>query len=91
MNRKEYRFYAYKLHMVKEKEILFLNRDPINNSASCSKLIKKVIRELGQTDRENFVVVMLNTLNSKRSAPTWYLLGVLMGVWYIRGRSLKPR
>ena len=61
MNRKEYRFYAYKLHMVKEQEILFLNRDPINNSASCSKLIKKVIRELGQTDRENFVVVMLNT------------------------------
>ena len=47
--------------MVKEQEILLLNRDPINNSASCSKLIKKVIRELGQTDRENFVVVMLNT------------------------------
>ena len=61
MNRKEYRFYAYKLHMVKEQEIFFLNRDPINNSASCSKLIKKVIRELGQTDLENFVVVMLNT------------------------------
>ena len=61
MNRKEYRFYAYKLHMVKEQEILFLNRDSINNSASSSKLIKKVIKELGQTDRENFVVVMLNT------------------------------
>lgn len=61
MNRKEYRFYAYKLHMVKEQEILFLGGDSINNSASSSKLIKKVIRELGQTDRENFVVVMLNT------------------------------
>ncbi len=61
MNRKEYRFYAYRLHMVKEQEILFLNRDSINNSASGSKLIKKVIREIGQTDRENFVVVMLNT------------------------------
>lgn len=61
MNRKEYRFYAYKLHMVKEQEILFLNRESINNSASSSKLIKKVIGEIGQTDRENFVVVMLNT------------------------------
>jgi len=61
MNRKEYRFYAYKLHMVKEQEILFLGRGSINNSASSSKLIKKVIRELGQTDRENFVVLMLNT------------------------------
>ena len=61
MNRKEYRFYAYRLHMVKEQEILFLNRDPINNSASGAKLIKKVIWELGQTDRENFVVVMLNS------------------------------
>ena len=47
--------------MVKEQKILFLKRDSINNSASCSKLIKKVIREFGQTDRENFVVVMLNT------------------------------
>jgi DNA repair protein RadC len=47
--------------MVKEQEILFLGGDSINNSASSSKLIKKVIRELGQTDRENFVVVMLNT------------------------------
>jgi len=61
MNRKEYRFYAYKLHMVKEQEILFLNRDTITNSAFGARLIKKVIWELGQTDRENFVVVMLNT------------------------------
>ncbi len=61
MNRKEYRFYAYKLHMVKEQEILFLNRDKITNSAFGARLIKKVIWELGQTDRENFVVVMLNT------------------------------
>ena len=61
MNRKEYRFYAYRLHMVKEQEILFLNRDKITNSAFGARLIKKVIWELGQTDRENFVVVMLNT------------------------------
>ena len=61
MNRKEYRFYAYKLHMVKEQEILFLNRDTITNSAFGARLIKKVIWELGQTDRENFVVVMLNS------------------------------
>ena len=60
MNKKEYRFYAYKLHMVKEQEIRFLNRDSISNSAAGSRLIKKVIRELGQTDRKHFVVVMLN-------------------------------
>ena len=61
MNRKEYRFYAYRLYMVKEQEILFLKRDKITNSAFGARLIKKVIWELGQTDRENFVVVMLNT------------------------------
>ena len=61
MNKKEYRFYAYRLHMVKEQEIRFLNIDYVSNNAAGSMLIKKVIRELGQTDRENFVVVMLNT------------------------------
>lgn len=61
MNTKEYHFYAYKLHMVKEKEIHFLSDQTIHNSFSGSELIKNVIRRLGQTDRENFVVVMLNT------------------------------
>jgi len=58
---KEYHFYAYKLHMVKEQEIHFLSDQAIHNSFSGSQLIKSVIRQLGQTDRENFVVVMLNT------------------------------
>ncbi|BBO83103.1 hypothetical protein DSCO28_36690 [Desulfosarcina ovata subsp. sediminis] len=58
---KEYQFYAYKLHMVKEQEIHFLSDQAIHNSFSGSQLIKNVIRQLGQTDRENFVVVMLNT------------------------------
>ena len=58
---KEYHFYAYKLHMVKEQEIHFLSDQAIHNSFSGSQLIKNVIRQLGQTDRENFVVVMLNT------------------------------
>ena len=61
MKKKEYHFYAYKLHMVKEQEIHFFSDQPIHNSFSGSELIKKVIRQLGQTDRENFVVVMLNT------------------------------
>ena len=58
---KEYHFYAYKLHMIKEQEIHFLSDQAIHNSFSGSQLIKNVIRQLGQTDRENFVVVMLNT------------------------------
>jgi DNA repair protein RadC len=61
VNTLEYHFYAYKLHMVKEREIHFLSDQTIQNSFSGSELIKKVIRQIGQTDRENFVVVMLNT------------------------------
>jgi DNA repair protein RadC len=60
VNKKEYRFYAYKLHMVKEQEIHLCSGQTIHSSFSGSKLIKKVIRKLGQTDRENFVVLMLN-------------------------------
>ncbi len=61
MSTKEYRFYSYKLHMVKEQEIKFLSDQEIHNSFAGSEVIRKVIRQTGQTDRENFVVVMLNT------------------------------
>ena len=84
MNKKEYRFYAYKLHMVKEKEIHFLNSDSIKNSASGSKLIRKVIREIGQTDRENFVVVMLNTKHKPIGAN-------LASIGSINGCMVQPR
>ena len=76
--------------MVKEKEILFLNRDSINKSASGSKLIKKVIWELGQTDCENFVVVMLNT-KLKPIGPNLASIGSIKGCMCSHGRSLKPR
>ena len=63
MKQQTYPLYAYRLHMVKEKEIRFLGKDRIENSSTGAKLIKAVIGAIGQTDRENFVVVMLNTKN----------------------------
>jgi DNA repair protein RadC len=62
MGKKEYRLYAYRLQMVKEREIEFIKGvDQINNSVFGAQLIKQVIWQLGQTDRENFVVVMMNS------------------------------
>ncbi len=46
-----------------EREKGFPGKDQIENSSTGSKLIKAVIGAIGQTDRENFVVVMLNTKN----------------------------
>lgn len=61
MLEKAYEFYEYKLHMVKERQIRFLGGDQITDCVYGSKLIREVIRSIGQTDRENFVAVMLNT------------------------------
>lgn len=63
MEHQTYPLYAYRLHMVKEKKIRFLGNDQIGTSSAGSKLIKAVIGAIGQTDRENFVAVMLNTKN----------------------------
>ena len=61
MSEKAYEFYEYKLHMVKERQIRFLGGDQITDCVYGSRLIREVIRAIGQTDRENFVAVMLNT------------------------------
>ena len=60
MKKQDYQLYAYRLHMVKEKKIRFLVKDRIDSSSTGAQLIKAVIGALGQTDRENFVAVMLN-------------------------------
>jgi DNA repair protein RadC len=63
MEHQTYPLHAYRLHMVKEKKIRFLGNNQISTSSAGSKLIKAVIGAIGQTDRENFVAVMLNTKN----------------------------
>jgi len=57
-----YKAYAYRLCVVRDKQIKF-RKEPVSNQTEGASFIKEVIKKLGQTDRENMVVVMLNSKN----------------------------
>ena len=63
MSNTKFEFHEYKLHMVIERQIRFIGANQVSGCNSGSKLIRGVIRAIGQTDRVNFVVVMLNANN----------------------------
>ena len=57
-----YKKYAYRLRVVRDKRIKF-RKEPVSNQVEGAGFIREAIKKLGQTDRENMVVVMLNTKN----------------------------
>jgi len=61
MSNTTYVFHEFKMHMIRDKQIRFLGNTRLIDPASGAKLVREVIRSIGQTDRENFVVVMLDT------------------------------
>ena len=61
MQQNEYGVYAYKLQMIKEKELRFTTVGNVSTCIDGDKLIRHAISELGQSDRENFLVAMMNT------------------------------
>ena len=60
MKLKEYSVYAYKMQMIKEREIRFVADSKVENCVAADKLMRHAIAALGQTDRENFMVAMMN-------------------------------
>jgi DNA repair protein RadC len=57
-----YKKYAYRLCVVRDKRIKF-RKEPVSNQVEGAGFIREAIKKLGQTDRENMVVVMLNSKN----------------------------
>lgn len=57
-----YKKYAYRLCVVRDKRIKF-RKEPVSNCADGACFIREAIKKLGQSDRENMVVVMLNSKN----------------------------
>jgi DNA repair protein RadC len=83
MGTHSYSICAFRLKMIKEKEIGFGNH-AVSNHGIAADLIRKIIQELGQTDRENVVVAMLNSKNK--------VVGVnLVSIGTISSSYLEPR
>ena len=53
--------YAYRVNLVREKQIGYGGRT--SNSKSAAEIARKTIVEIGQSDRENLVMIALNTKN----------------------------
>ncbi|MEA3427844.1 MAG: JAB domain-containing protein [Thermodesulfobacteriota bacterium] len=53
--------YAYRINLVREKQIGYGGQT--NNSKSAAEIARKTIVEIGQSDRENLVMIALNTKN----------------------------
>jgi len=78
-----YSAFAYKFQMVKDRELSFQAED-VSNVKSAADIIRDIIRQLGQTDRENVVVAMLNAKN--------IVVGVnLVSIGSLSTAAMEPR
>jgi len=53
--------YAYRINLVREKQIGYGGQT--SNSKTAAEIARKTIVEIGQSDRENLVMIALNTKN----------------------------
>ncbi len=53
--------YAYRINLVREKQIGYSGQT--SNSKSAAEIARKTIIEIGQSDRENLIMIALNTKN----------------------------
>jgi DNA repair protein RadC len=53
--------YAYRINLVREKQIGYGGQT--SNSKSAAEIARKTIVEIGQSDRENLIMIALNTKN----------------------------
>ena len=61
-NEKYDQVHGYRVCLIRDKAISFSGK-PISGSAAAAELILNTIKAMGQTDRENFVVIMLTAKN----------------------------
>ena len=57
-----YSAFSYKYHMIKDKPMLF-DRELVNSGRMAATMVRNIIFAVGQSDRENMVVMMLDAKN----------------------------
>ena len=53
---------VYRVSLVRDEHVAF-EKNPLNNSAQATRIIQKLIETQGQSDREQFCIIMLNAKN----------------------------
>lgn len=61
-NEKYDQVHGYRVCLIRDKEIAFSGK-PISSSPAAAELILNTINAMGQSDRENFVIIMLTAKN----------------------------
>jgi DNA repair protein RadC len=75
---------SYRIQLVKDRRIAFEPGEEVSDPKQCQPIARRIIETLGQTDREQICVIMLNVKNE--------IIGTnMVHTGYLNGSSIHPR